>query len=267
MRTMPFLFVTLVFQMVAFTPALGEEADDRELVMFYCSRCHAADEYHLSERSEKAWGLTVERMQSYYYTDEAFNDEQAKRMVKYLAAHPYSYETYKPQPQPSADSVGEKGPAVKEVPPVSTSGEFANLPPTPAELAAKAKLTAMKDLSAKATGPAKIMGYIATAALALMVITGLMRHKIGRVFLKVHGVLAFVFCGSLTVHAVVFLAEYGAPSVLWLWFGIIATVILLSSEFTGLLHLQNRKLFVKFHTIAGVAGLILTSAHWVWIYI
>ena len=119
----------------------------------------------------------------------------------------------------------------------------------------------------KATGPAKIMGYIAVAILAVMVITGIFRKKIGPSFRRIHGVLAFTFCGLLTVHAVVFLAEYGAPGVLWLWFGIIAAVILAAGELAALLRLQNHKLFVRLHIVAGVSGLILTAAHWVWIYI
>lgn len=250
MRTLPLLFVALAYQVVSFTPVFADTddgGDDRGLVIFYCSRCHKADQYYLSERSKKSWELTVKRMQSYYYDyepSEAFSDEQAEQIIEYLAKNPFSHEAYKPR-----------------------SGKPALSAPTAGELAAKAKLTATKALPAAATGPAKIMGYIATAALALMVLTGLMRRRFGLAFRNTHSVLAFIFCGSLTVHAIVFLAEYGAPAVLWLWFGIIATVILLASEFTGLLHLQNRKLFVKFHTAAGVLGLILTAAHWAWIYI
>ena len=298
MPKMVLLLATITAELVAFNSAFAEEVPTRDLVIFFCSRCHAADESYLSERSEKAWELTVDRMQSYYYTDEAFTDKEAERMVKYLAANPYSYETYRPRPRSTVAPVAEAKPTAKETSPapepgeppdgqsasaklstepevavvtlsIPTPGGLAIPKPSPGELAAKAKLQALKlkPKQPKATGPAKIMGYVATAVLALMVITGLMRRKMGSVFPKTHSVLAFIFCGSLAVHAVVFLAEYGIPNVLWFWFGIVATVLLMSSEFTGLLHLKNRKLFVKYHTAAGVVGLVLTAAHWAWIYI
>jgi len=119
----------------------------------------------------------------------------------------------------------------------------------------------------KATKLAKDMGYVAVAALVLMIVTGAIRRTMGRSFRKVHCVLAFILCVTLTIHSAVFLAEYGIPSVLWFWFGIIATVILLAVVFSGLLHLKNRKYFVRYHIAVGVAGLFLTAAHWVWIYI
>lgn len=271
MRTTPLLFAVFVLHMIAATPALGEDerVDPRGLVIFNCSRCHAADQYYLAERSEKAWELLVKRMQSYYYDESAFSDAEARIMVKYLASHPYSDADYRPLAFPPPGPIGEGGPAGPASQPATTSAPVGpdNPPPTEAEQAAKAKLASLTVSPAKATGLAKVMGYIAAGALGLMVATGLMRRRIGVVFRKTHGVLAFIFCGALTVHAAVFLAEYGAPGVVWLWFGIIATVILLSSEFTGLLHLKNRKLFVKFHIAAGVVGLTLTAAHWVWIYI
>ena len=41
------------------------------------------------------------------------------------------------------------------------------------------------------------MGYVAAAALAVMVATGPARRRIAKVFRKAHGALAFVFCGAL----------------------------------------------------------------------
>jgi len=304
MPKMLVLLAALAVEIIAFSSAHAQEIPPKDLVLFFCSRCHAADDNYLSERSEKAWELTIERMQSYYYNpDEAFTDEEAAVMAKHLAANPYSYEAYRPRPRVSADAVAKAEPAEEEPssdakgtesaaepgepadaqsPPDELSTEPAVVTlaitdpggrdrskPSPGEIAAMAKLEELrlKPQPPKANWPAKLMGYVATAVLALMVVTGLMRRKLGRVFLKTHSVLAFIFCGALAVHAVVFLAEYGVPSVLWYWFGIIATVLLLSSEFTGLLHLKNRKLFVRYHTVAGVAGLLLTAAHWAWIYI
>jgi len=261
MRSIIILTAALAISTLIAAPALAQD-DVRGLVIYNCSRCHAADQYYLAERSEKAWELLVKRMQGYYYGDDAFSDDEAARMVKYLAANPYNDADYKPRaPQPVVVD-----PAIGAVTTLPTSAPTTR-PATADELAARARIAAATVSPAKATGLAKVMGYIAVGALVLMIATGLMRRSIGTLFRKTHGVLAFTFCGALTVHAAVFLAEYGAPGVAWLWCGIIATIILLSSEFTGLLHLKNRKLFVKFHITAGVVGLVLTAAHWVWIYV
>ena len=249
MRITALLCVTLVLPLILSTPADADDDLDRQLVIFNCSRCHAADQYYLAERSLKAWHLTVKRMQTYYYGDGAFSDDEADRIAKFLAAHPYTNADYRPRARPAAS---------QPVMAVATQ-------PAPAMMPV-ARRPAPRS-PAKATALAKVMGYVAVAALVVMVGTGLARRKIWPVFKKTHGVLAFVFCGALTVHASVFLAEYGAPGAWWLWFGIIATIILLSSEFTGLLKLENRKLFVKAHIAAGVTGLVLTALHWVWIYI
>ena len=251
MRMTTLLLVAIGLAVIMPTPAGAGDDLDRQMVIYSCSRCHAADQYYLSDRSLKAWQLTVKRMQGYHYGDEAFSDEDGDRIAKYLAANPYDDANYKP----------------RAAPPVAAATQPTTQPATaPARMAASAPPSAPRS-PAKATFLAKVMGYIAAGALLVMVVTGLARKAIWPVFRKTHGVLAFIFCGSLTVHAAVFLAEYGAPPVLWLWFGIIATVILLSSEFTGLLKLQNRKLFVKAHIVAGVTGLVLTALHWVWIYI
>ena len=249
MRMTILLLMALAFSTVLTAPAGADDDLDRQLVIYNCSRCHAADQYYLAERSLKAWHLTIKRMQEYYYGDESFSDDEADRMAKYLAAHPYNEADYRPRARPAATQ------------PVMAAATQ----PAPAMMAVAQRPAPRSP--AKATALAKVMGYVAVAALVVMVGTGLARRKLWPVFKKTHGVLAFVFCGSLTVHASVFLAEYGAPGVWWLWFGILATIILLSSEFTGLLKLQNRKLFVKAHIVAGVTGLVLTALHWVWIYV
>ena len=257
MRITTLLTVAIGLAVMMPTPAGAKEKidDPRGLVIYSCSRCHAADQYYLSDRSLKAWQLTVKRMQSYHYdAAESFTDKEGDAIAKYLAANPFSDAAYRPRATPVAGAVG----TVVATQPASA--------PAPVRMTVAAPPLGPRS-PARATFLAKVMGYIAAGVLLAMVVTGLARRRIGPIFRKIHGVLAFVFCGSLTVHAAVFLAEYGAPGVLWLWFGIIATIILLSSEFTGLLKLQNRKLFVKAHIAAGVTGLVLTALHWVWIYI
>ena len=79
MRTIPLLLVVFGLETIAMAPAWGDDRYDRDLVLFYCSRCHAADQYYLAERSEKAWHLVVKRMQANYayYDEGAFTDEEA----------------------------------------------------------------------------------------------------------------------------------------------------------------------------------------------
>ena len=255
MRISTVLFALLVFSIAAApAEALTQDEADRWLVVSTCSGCHAVDQYYMADRSLKAWELTIKRMQGHYYDQDEFTDAEADRISRYLAAHPFEEGHYRPR---AAGPTGTTGP--------TTAPATAPAGATTRPLAATAPISPRSP--AKATILAKVMGYIAAAALLVMIATGLARRRIGMLFRKTHGALAFVFCGALTVHASVFLAEYGAPAVLWLWCGIIATVILLASEFTGLLKLQNRKLFVKVHISAGLVGLVLTAVHWVWIYI
>ena len=251
MRTSTVLLASLVLSIAA-APAAGLTRDetDRWFVVATCSGCHAVDQYYMADRSLKAWQLTVKRMQDHCYDQDPFTDAEADRITRYLAAHPFEEGHYKPR---AAGPRGTTGPTTAAAGQTTRPSAAAMGPP--------------RRSPAKATLLAKVMGYVAAAALAVMIATGVVRRRIPKVFRKAHGALAFVFCGALTVHASVFLAEYGAPAVLWLWCGIIATVILLASELTGLLRLQNRKLFIRMHISAALIGLALTAVHWVWIYI
>ena len=176
----------------------------------------------------------------------ALTMDEADRIVAYLAAHPYEEGAYKPRaPIPAATTQ-----PTSAVAPVATAA-----PPPPPRSPAKATLLA------------KSMGYVSVGILAVLIVTGCFRKKLGRTFRKLHGVMALTLCACLAIHVSVFLVEYGAPSVLWLWFGIIATLIIIAGQLSGMTRSQNRRVFLMVHIPAAVIGLVGTALHWIWIYI
>ena len=253
MRTIAALLAVPVLATLLSAPARADDAADRQLILYLCSRCHAADQYYLSDRSKKAWQLTVKRMQDNYYSDDAFTDKQADRIVAYLAANPYEEGAYKPRaPIPAATTQPTSAPSTTSAP---TTRRTTAAPPPPPRSPAKATLLA------------KGMGYVSVGILAVLIVTGFFRKKLGPTFRKLHGVMALTLCACLAIHVSVFLVEYGAPSVLWLWFGIIATLVIIAGQLSGMTRSQNRRVFLMIHIPAAVIGLVGTILHWIWIYV
>lgn len=182
-------------------------------------------------------------MQDQTYLEESFTDEEAGRIARFLVAHPYEGKVYRPQLATSA--------------PASL----------PTSRPMKVRIAPSPKSTPKAGALAKIMGHLAAGMLVLLLVSGLARRALGKNFRRVHGMLAFVFCGSLTVHGAVYLAEYGVPSVLWYWCGIIAAAGLLISEAIALVRPRNIKVFLWIHIPPALAGAVLTALHWIWIYI
>ena len=246
MRITAALLCTSVLATLLSAPVYADDEADRQLVLYTCSRCHAADQYYLADRSKKAWQLTVKRMQEHYYSEDAFTDEEADRIAAYLAANPYKEGAYKPRaPIPAATTQ-----------PASAATPTATAAPPPPPRS-----------PAKATRLAKLMGHVSVGVLAVLIVTGFFRQKLGRTFRKLHGVMALTLCACLAIHVSVFLVEYGAPSVLWLWFGIIATAVIVAGQLTGMARSQNRRMFLAIHIPAAVIGLVGTALHWIWVYI
>lgn len=250
----PAILVAVVASTAAAPTARADFEHDRQLVLYVCSHCHAINEYYFAARDLKAWQLTIKRMQEQTYGDFEFSDEEADRIARFLARHPYEAKLYKPDP-PAAAPMSQPGPD-----PASQASQPATRP-KPAGMAPPPKSTP------KAEVLAKIAGYLAAAALALLLASGLARRAIPTSFRRVHGVLAFVFCGTLTVHGAVFLAEYGTPGVLWYWFGIVAAAGLLLSQAIALVRPRKLATFLWIHIPPALAGGVLTALHWVWIYL
>ena len=77
-------------------------------------------------------------------------------------------------------------------------------------------------------------------------------------------VLAIALFGALSIHVSVYLSEYGAPNVMWLWSGILASVLIGLVEFGGLIRAKLGGKFIKLHAICGVVGFVLVLVHWSW---
>ena len=223
----------------------------RELFEKKCSVCHSISDYDMGDRSIKEWQLVVERMSSYGGANP-YTDDEADDIITYLysvkpdtslaAADLYEYE------QPSAASATDTQPA--------TAPAKASRP--------KFRVSWRKS---KATGVAKIMGHFATALMALIIVSGLARKKLKANFMSVHIAMAILLFGALSIHVSVYLCEYGAPNVLWLWFGILAAVLIGLVEFGGLMRRRLGAKFIRWHSVCGVVGFVLVLLHWFWIYL
>ena len=227
-----------------------DESSARKLFEKKCSQCHGIQDYDMSNRSLKEWQLTVERMSS-YGVENPYTDEEVDEIVAflYLGKH---------DPKPPGWTYEEPVAAGAETQP--TTAAAASLP------VAKPKFRVSWRKS-KATGVAKFMGYVAAALMACMVASGLVRKRIRGSFASLHVVMAIGLFGALAIHVSVYLCEYGAPGVLWLWFGIAASLLVAIVEFGGLMRAKLGGAFIRIHSICGVVGLLLVLLHWFWIYV
>ena len=226
------------------------EAEAHKLFMEKCSTCHGVEDYDLGSRSLKEWQLIVERMASYGGADP-YSDEEGDTIIAYLYG-----ETYKSQNDPPTYQYG-----VDDVTPATTQPDTQ---PAATTQPVKPKIRISWKKS-KTLWIAKDMGYIATAILVLMIGTGLARKKLKRNFKRIHTVLAILLFGSLAIHVAVYLCEYGAPSKMWLWSGILASILIGLVEFGGLMRARLGVVkFIKLHSICGVVGLVLVLVHWFW---
>ena len=248
---MAIIALTLVVLVQVGSSEEFDEKHAKELFLRKCSSCHGIQDYDLGNRSLKEWQLVVERMSDYGGGDP-YTDDEADEIIAYLYLEKY-------QPSTDDEQYQYGDPAVA---PAATQPETA---PAIAAIAAppKPKLR-ISWRKSKATGAAKFMGYAATALMALMVVIGLSRKTLRRNFKSIHMVLAISLFGALAIHVSVYLSEYGAPNVMWLWSGILASVLIGLVEFGGLLRPKLGVKFIRWHSICGVVGLVLVLVHWFW---
>ena len=226
----------------------------RKLFEEKCSQCHGIQDYNLGDRSLKEWQLVVERMSSYGGADP-YTEEEADEIIAYLYFE-------KPEPDYSGNmyQYGQEPAPAADTQPTTQ-------PTTAPAVAAPKRQRQVSWKKSKTLGTAKFMGYGATAVMALMVVSGLTRKKLKRNFGSIHMALAIALFGALSIHVSVYLSEYGAPNVLWLWFGILASVLIGLVEFGGLMRARLGVKFIKLHSICGAVGLVLVVLHWVWAWI
>ena len=235
--------------------AAFDEDKARKLFEQKCSQCHGIQDYDMSSRSLKEWQLTVERMAS-YGVENPYTDEEADTIIMFLSLGKHN-------PKPPGWMYNEEPVAA----PAETQPTTAPAVATAAPPKLKLQIPWPKPRRTRILGLAKFMGYVATALMSLMVVTGLTRKTLKRNFSSIHMALAIALFGALAVHVSVYLAEYGAQNVSWLWFGILASVLVGLVEFGGLMRRKLGAKFIPLHSICGCVGLVLVLLHWFWIYI
>ena len=255
---------------------LSQDAPDRstwtdlEMVKNLCGSCHDLKSYIVTERSFKSWSLTVKRMQDYCSgTEGEYPDSEGIRMAKYLASDPKELQDMEdiyyttPEPEKSQEPATTEPPA-----PIASQPSPAPVMAAvcmPVELRRKAP-PGFRPPS-RATGAARKSGYLAFVFMVLLAVTGFARRNLRKLFKPLHSTAALIVFVSLTVHVAIYLSEYGAPAVLWLWFGIIATGLIVLTEAVGIFRRQLSVRFIPVHAIFAIAGIVLTILHCVWIYI
>ncbi|MBT3278368.1 MAG: hypothetical protein HN909_07845 [Phycisphaerales bacterium] len=235
--------------------ALGERYEEsraKQLFLRECSTCHTISNYDMSNRSLKEWQLVIERMKE-YGGDDLYTDDEAAQIATFL----YSAKHHPLMKLDQVIPITDDEPVTPDL-----AGEETHAKP---EEKPKPEII-MSWRKSKATGVAKFMAYVAFGAMALLVLSGLARKTLKRNFRPIHTVLAITLFGALAIHASVYLCEYGVPSVLWLWFGIIASVVIALGEFGGLVRGKLGRKFVPIHATCGVVGFVLVVLHWLWIY-
>ena len=271
---------------VAFSQVADDEAE-RQIVLSACTGCHSLD-YYVTPRSRKAWELTVANMKT--YTQNAaitFTDEQADRVVAYLATYFHEDSSLDPAKHFSPAVVTEPAPvhtappvvkpavAVLQEPPVSNG---VTTPPPVEFLADPAPHALPAAIQARLAHPgwkpshgvkhlAEYSGYLAVACTLLMFISGHNRRRLARRFRPIHIFSALGLFLSLATHAIIYLIQYGNPPVLWYWFGIASFILLVLAQLQGIIRKRFGRIFLNIHVTAGYCGLTLAILHWIWAWL
>jgi hypothetical protein len=249
---LPALFAAAVLLPAVCAAAPAPSDEDLRLLIRACTSCHSMDGYIPSMRSRKAWELTVKRMQNYVYGEQAFTDAEGARIVDFLVAYPEgeALDLYEATQRQQEGELVEAGvvPAPQRRVPMRTI-VVAPAPPGPVQDAAR------------------FAGDVAVFLAVGLVVTGLARRAIGKQFGVIHRALAVGLLVAVGFHGVVLLAEFGAPDVLWFWYGVVSAAVLAGVELSVLLRQRFGPLFFRLHMAGGVAGLLLAVAHWIWIYV
>ncbi len=236
------------------SPSAGANRGE-ELYYDICLRCHGDWRDDGPERSYKSWELTVYRMQSY----DHFSDEEAELIIGFLTGTQSEEETEPEEPAPAE----------------TTQADLAGGAEQPEDPARQERLARTRQIAeARLWNPSagwltfgRWLGYAAVASLVALALTGLARKPLARSFKWVHTSLGAALLVLIAGHALIDLAEYGAPPVLWLWFGIAASVLPAVGLGTGYLRRLLGRMFRPVHFGFAIAGLALALLHWIWIYI
>jgi hypothetical protein len=253
--------------------------EQRQEVIRLCTSCHGCEIY-MSARSEKAWELTVSRMNDYAKnSNEAYTDEQSARVVRYLATYFGEDSTlevvthFDPSKDPHKES-GQSLAVVTSSVPVHVASPVSLLPAegkVPQQVQKELPPEIRERLAHPRWKPNRVLkrvaeggGYLAVFCSCAMFITGHFRMRLKRRFRPIHISFALGLFIALAAHAIIYLLQYGTPPVLWYWFGFISFAVLVLAEVQGLIRKRFGPVFLKIHVAAGYLGFTLAILHWVW---
>ena len=259
-----------LFSLLAASPLRAQDVAGLGIKAIFetnCISCHTADEFREDERSVKAWELTIANMRKY----ASYTDAEAQQLVDYLAGAGFKHDYFPASPPEDHLAVAVSSSVPVQVPPVVQ-------PPTPASPAvhtAQWKADYRKQLAAdRFWNPspvflrlARYFGYGGIACLLLLAVTGLTRRRLALRFKPVHNTLALAFIVLMVLHTGIYLCKYGTPPVLWLWFGIVASVTPIVSEWSGLVRRRLQLRFKPVHYGTGFACLVFSVLHWIWAWL
>lgn len=291
MKRRPVLYHALFFLALLVCPEKMRASSDseRDHVLRVCTGCHCL-EFNVTPRSRKAWELTVANMRVFAENGAVpFTEAEADRVVDYMAAYFDDNSTLDPlkhfakalEPAAAAPS---PAPAVvptviepqaheAEKPTVATS-----VVPTPPAALRPPSSNIQPAIRVHLAHPdwkpsrtlkhmAEFGGYWALFCTLTLLASGHNRRRLGRRFRPLHIVAALGLFLGLATHAMIYLAQYGNPPVLWYWFGVASFLSLVLAQFQGLIRKRFGRLFLRIHVAAGYGGLTLAVFHWVWAWL
>lgn len=114
---------------------------------------------------------------------------------------------------------------------------------------------------------ARTSGFIAVICLAGLLFSGFKRRTLKKRFRQVHVKLALGLFVSLSVHGIIYIAEYGTPSVTWYWFGLVGFIALIVTELQGIVRKRFHMGLLMSHIVGACLGLVLSILHWIWAWL
>jgi len=252
--------------------AMTQSSQDAYLLDTKCISCHSSYFFRDQEYDFKQWQLTVARMRNY----SEMTDDEADLITDYLSSTKF-LEEYFPDEYKSKEEeiVVVKADPGKEKVMVETETvvEVAQVAPIPpdqelAVLRKKYNVKRIWDPSRAFLKMARYVGYVSVFCLIMLAVSGLSRRKLKRNFKYVHRTFAYLLLLAVAIHVTIYLFKFGTPAVLWLWFGIAASLTLIFSESSGELRKRFKlRTFKLIHFSAGLICILGAILHWIWAWI
>lgn len=262
-----------------------DEIRDTIFTVQECSRCHTLSPY-LAPRDHKGWDLTVARMNA-MQSDRPWSKADCDRMTLWLSKNlgenlawddDVVQKFWGPEIASGFQVVIDENAAIallhRRHPGMylTHSASAGSIQTVSKEVALAALPQEMRDRLGEIHWMppawllflAKLSGYVALACMFALLVTGHIRRKLKRRFKALHLSLAITFAITLTPHLIVFLIQYGLPPSLWLWSGLVATLLAAIGIMLGFIKHQLGRLFLRYHVLFGYLGTFAVLLHWLW---